>query len=99
LRSGRRAEKEVVVEPDNDDKTIDVNDEPSDDDFVHMGGSSAYASDSRRIERRQGKEVCVEPDNYDNPIDVNDEPSEDDFVGMRGNSAHASGLRRSGRNK
>ncbi|GJT10581.1 hypothetical protein Tco_0857623, partial [Tanacetum coccineum] len=42
--SGRRLGKEVVVEPVNDDKYIDVNDEASDDDFVDMGGNSAYAS-------------------------------------------------------
>ncbi|GKA36286.1 extracellular ribonuclease LE [Tanacetum coccineum] len=45
-RSGRRPEKEVVVEPDNDDKYIDVNDELQDDDFVGMGGNSSYASDN-----------------------------------------------------
>ncbi|GKE06782.1 hypothetical protein Tco_1398800, partial [Tanacetum coccineum] len=37
-RSGRRPKKEVVVEPDNDDKYIDVNDELSDDDLSLHGG-------------------------------------------------------------
>ncbi|GJT65610.1 hypothetical protein Tco_1017090 [Tanacetum coccineum] len=36
-------EKEVVVEPDNGNKYIDVNDEPSDDNFVDLGRNSAYA--------------------------------------------------------
>ncbi|GKE71014.1 hypothetical protein Tco_1529086, partial [Tanacetum coccineum] len=44
LRSGRRDEKEVAMEPDNNSKSIDVNDEPSDDDFVDTGGISAYGS-------------------------------------------------------
>ncbi|GKD48305.1 hypothetical protein Tco_1277281, partial [Tanacetum coccineum] len=39
-----RPGKEVVVKPDNDDKYIDVNDEPSDDDFVDMGRNTSYAS-------------------------------------------------------
>ncbi|GJU46612.1 hypothetical protein Tco_1203878, partial [Tanacetum coccineum] len=48
-RSGRRPGKEVVVEPDNDDKYIDVNDEPSDDDFVDLGRNSAYASGKKSL--------------------------------------------------
>ncbi|GJU80960.1 hypothetical protein Tco_1283325 [Tanacetum coccineum] len=56
FRSRRRPGKEKVVEPDNDDKYIDVNDEPSDDDFVDIG-SSSYASGLRRSERNKDKEV------------------------------------------
>ncbi|GJT60018.1 hypothetical protein Tco_1003551 [Tanacetum coccineum] len=48
-RSGRRPGKEVVVEPDNDDKYIDVNDETSDDDFVDLGRNSAYASGKKSL--------------------------------------------------
>ncbi|GJX81730.1 hypothetical protein Tco_0331211 [Tanacetum coccineum] len=55
--SGRGLGKEVVVEPVNDDKDIDVNDEASDDDFVDMGGNSAYASGLRRSGRNKDKEV------------------------------------------
>ncbi|GJX20685.1 hypothetical protein Tco_0223362 [Tanacetum coccineum] len=55
-RSGRRPGKEEVVEPDNDEKYIDVNDEPSDDDFVDIG-SSSYASGLRRSGRNKDKEV------------------------------------------
>ncbi|GJZ79356.1 hypothetical protein Tco_0644193 [Tanacetum coccineum] len=56
-RSGRRPGKEVVVERDNDDKYIDVNDEPSDDDFVDLGRNSAYALGLRRSGRNKDKEV------------------------------------------
>ncbi|GJU37285.1 hypothetical protein Tco_1185639 [Tanacetum coccineum] len=56
-RSGRRPGKEVVVETDNDDKYIDVNDEPSDDDFVDMGRNTSYASGLRRSGRNKDKEV------------------------------------------
>ncbi|GKE84888.1 hypothetical protein Tco_1558630, partial [Tanacetum coccineum] len=41
-KSGRRHEKQVFVEPDDEDYAIDINDEPSDNDFVDMGGSSSY---------------------------------------------------------
>nr|GEV45995.1 hypothetical protein [Tanacetum cinerariifolium] len=43
-RSRRRPGKEVVGEPDNEAKYIDVNDEPSDDDFVDTGGKNSHAS-------------------------------------------------------
>ncbi|GJV06552.1 hypothetical protein Tco_1344208 [Tanacetum coccineum] len=56
-RSGRRPGKEVIVEQDNDDKYIDVNDEPSDDDFVDMGRNNVYASGLRRSGRNKDKEV------------------------------------------
>ncbi|GJR13688.1 hypothetical protein Tco_0796340 [Tanacetum coccineum] len=56
-RSGRRPEKEVVVEPDNDDKYIDNNDELSDDDFVDMGRNTSYALGLRRSGRNKDKEV------------------------------------------
>ncbi|GKA95628.1 hypothetical protein Tco_0817723 [Tanacetum coccineum] len=56
-RSERRPKKEVVVEQDNDDKSMDVNDEPSDDDFVDMGRNSSYASGLRRSGRNKDKEV------------------------------------------
>ncbi|GKB72735.1 hypothetical protein Tco_0934147 [Tanacetum coccineum] len=55
--SGRRPGKEVIVEQDNDDKYIDVNDEPSDDDFVDMGRNSVYASGLQRSGRNKDKEV------------------------------------------
>nr|GEW61507.1 hypothetical protein [Tanacetum cinerariifolium] len=55
--SGRRLGKEVVIEPVNDDKYIDVNDEPSDDDFVDMGRNNPYASGLRRNGRNKDKEV------------------------------------------
>nr|GFC01984.1 hypothetical protein [Tanacetum cinerariifolium] len=90
-RSGRRHGKEVVVEPDNEDKYIDVNDESSNDDFFNMGRNGLYASDVRRSGRRHGKEVVVEPDNEDKYIDVNDESSNDDFVDMGRNGSYASG--------
>ncbi|GJV84838.1 hypothetical protein Tco_1524736 [Tanacetum coccineum] len=48
-RSGRRHGKEVVVEPDNNDKYIDVNNETSDDDFVDLGRNSAYASGKKSL--------------------------------------------------
>ncbi|GKA45135.1 hypothetical protein Tco_0737931, partial [Tanacetum coccineum] len=48
-RSGRRHGKEVVVEPDNDDKYIDVNNETSDDDFVDLGRNSAYGSGKKSL--------------------------------------------------
>ncbi|GKC32463.1 hypothetical protein Tco_1039757, partial [Tanacetum coccineum] len=54
---GRRPGKEVIFEQDNDDKYIDVNDEPSDDDFVDMGRNSVYASGLRRSRRNKDKEV------------------------------------------
>nr|GEY66199.1 hypothetical protein [Tanacetum cinerariifolium] len=56
-RSERRPGKEVVVEPDNDAKYIDVNDESSDDDFVDTGGKISYASGLRRSGRNKNKEV------------------------------------------
>nr|GEZ42393.1 major facilitator superfamily domain, general substrate transporter [Tanacetum cinerariifolium] len=56
-RSGRRSGKEVVVELDNDDKYIDVNDEPSDDYFVDTEGKNSYASGLRRSGRNKDKEV------------------------------------------
>ncbi|GJW20622.1 hypothetical protein Tco_0031244 [Tanacetum coccineum] len=56
-RSGRRHGKEVVVEPDNNDKYIDVNNETSDDDFVDLGRNSAYGSGLRRSGRNKDKEV------------------------------------------
>ncbi|GKC55990.1 hypothetical protein Tco_1083588, partial [Tanacetum coccineum] len=98
-RSGKRPGKKVVVETDNDDKSIDVNNETFDDDFVEMGRRSSHASVSRRSGKRPRKEVVVETDNDDKSIDVNDETSDDDFVEMGRRSSHASGLRRSGRNK
>nr|GFA61969.1 hypothetical protein [Tanacetum cinerariifolium] len=55
--SGRRLGKEVVVEPVNDDNYIDVNDEPSDDDFVDLGRNSPYASRLQRNGRNKDKEV------------------------------------------
>nr|GEV50939.1 hypothetical protein [Tanacetum cinerariifolium] len=55
--SGRRLGKEVVIEPVNDDKYIDVNDEPSDDDFVDLGRNNPYASGLRRNGRNKDKEV------------------------------------------
>ncbi|GJS34559.1 hypothetical protein Tco_0532941 [Tanacetum coccineum] len=48
-RSGRRHGKEVVVEPDNDDKYIDVNNETSGDDFVDLGRNSAYGSGKKSL--------------------------------------------------
>nr|GEX51041.1 hypothetical protein [Tanacetum cinerariifolium] len=44
-RSGRRPEKEVVVEPDNNEKYVDVNDELLDDDFVN----SSYVSGKKAL--------------------------------------------------
>nr|GEY02503.1 hypothetical protein [Tanacetum cinerariifolium] len=41
-KSERRNGKHIFVEPDDEDYAIDVNDEPSDDDFVDVGGSSSY---------------------------------------------------------
>ncbi|GJX28373.1 hypothetical protein Tco_0236452 [Tanacetum coccineum] len=41
-KSGRRHGKQVFVVPDDEGYAIDVNDEPSDDDFVDMGESSSY---------------------------------------------------------
>ncbi|GJS48084.1 hypothetical protein Tco_0598205 [Tanacetum coccineum] len=55
--SGKRLGKEVVVEPVNDDKYIDVNDEASDDDFVDMGGNNKFASGLRRSGSNKDKEV------------------------------------------
>nr|GFB45460.1 major facilitator superfamily domain, general substrate transporter [Tanacetum cinerariifolium] len=59
--SGRRPEKEVVVEPDNDDKYIDVKDKLSNDDFVDMGRNTSYALGLRRSGRNIVKEV-YDPD-------------------------------------
>nr|GFA87122.1 hypothetical protein [Tanacetum cinerariifolium] len=42
--SRRRPGKEVAGEPDNEAKYIDVNDEPSDDDFVDTRGKNSHAS-------------------------------------------------------
>nr|GEW77472.1 major facilitator superfamily domain, general substrate transporter [Tanacetum cinerariifolium] len=47
-RSGRRPGKEVVVEPDNNEKYVDVNDELSDDDFVN----SSYGSSKKALHGR-----------------------------------------------
>nr|GEX72467.1 hypothetical protein [Tanacetum cinerariifolium] len=52
-RSGRRPRKEVVVEPDNNEKYVDVNDELSDDDFVN----SSYVSVLRRSGRNKDQEL------------------------------------------
>nr|GFC80089.1 hypothetical protein [Tanacetum cinerariifolium] len=52
-RSGRRPGKEVVVEPDNNEKYVDVNDELSDDDFVN----SLFGSGLRRSRRNKDQEV------------------------------------------
>ncbi|GKC24971.1 hypothetical protein Tco_1027121 [Tanacetum coccineum] len=57
-KSGRRHGKDVVVEPDNYDNPIEVNYEPSDDDFVDMGGSSSYCSGLRRNGRNKDKAVA-----------------------------------------
>ncbi|GKC29763.1 hypothetical protein Tco_1037057, partial [Tanacetum coccineum] len=58
-KSGRRHEKQVFVEPDDYDDAIDVNNEPSDDDFVDMGGSSSYGSGLRISGRNKYKKVYV----------------------------------------
>nr|GEZ75155.1 hypothetical protein [Tanacetum cinerariifolium] len=52
-----RPGKEVVGEPDNEAKYIDVNDEPSDDDFVDTGGKNKQASALRRSGRNKDKVV------------------------------------------
>ncbi|GJU02842.1 hypothetical protein Tco_1113180 [Tanacetum coccineum] len=56
-RSGKRPGKKVVVETDNDDKSIDVNNETFDDDFVEMGRRSSHASGLQRSGRNKDKEV------------------------------------------
>ncbi|GKD68210.1 hypothetical protein Tco_1322300 [Tanacetum coccineum] len=55
-KSGRRHGKQVFVEPDDCDNAIDVNNEPSDDDFVEMRRSSSYGS-GLRSGRNKDKEV------------------------------------------
>nr|GEV84415.1 major facilitator superfamily domain, general substrate transporter [Tanacetum cinerariifolium] len=56
-KSGKRLGKEVIVEHDNDGKYVDINDEPSGDDFVDMGRNSVYALGLRRSRRNKDKEV------------------------------------------
>ncbi|GKB28141.1 hypothetical protein Tco_0867542, partial [Tanacetum coccineum] len=63
---GRRSRKEVCVELDNYVNLITVKDEPSDDDFVDMGGKSANAS----VLKRSGgnKEKAVDGANKDKTV-------------------------------
>ncbi|GJR62939.1 hypothetical protein Tco_1505101 [Tanacetum coccineum] len=69
-RRGRRPRKEVVVEPDNYDNPFDINDEPSDDDFVDMGGNGLNASGEMLGLKNEGIDVLEGRRNKNDEMDA-----------------------------